>query len=310
MIGRQKQQPQGRPRPLRRGRDPLHGVFSYYSAKATLDTDQRLSTRQPQGSTVHLGQGRLQRWSQRVRLIMPLVGVVLLIAYVLCLDTKTHVVVVGNNQTQQLYQGKREAYERTAQEAIGVSLANRTKITFDAVRVEDELIKRFPELETARVRLPLFGMTPTVEVTPAAPALVLTTQQNGSVLIDQKGYARAVADARNAKGLPMVTDLNDVPVELGELVLPVEHVGFILELIHQSSAKSRSFSAIQLPAKPYELHAQLKGKSFYGIFNLEDVESQQQQIGTFLATVEHLEKENVRPSQYVDVRVEGRTYYK
>ena len=64
-----------------------------------------------------------------------------------------------------------------------------------------------------------------------------------------------------------------------------------------------------MPAAENELDMYLTGQSYYVKFNLAD-SSPLQEVGTFLAVRQNLQQQGITPSQYIDVRVDGRAYYK
>ncbi len=63
-----------------------------------------------------------------------------------------------------------------------------------------------------------------------------------------------------------------------------------------------------MPPAAYELDVYLSETPYYVKFNLEN--DALQQAGTFLAAKQRLDRDNIRPEKYVDVRVSGRAYYK
>ncbi len=64
-----------------------------------------------------------------------------------------------------------------------------------------------------------------------------------------------------------------------------------------------------LPVGTSELDVRLAGQPYSVKFNLESGTARQQ-AGTFLATESKLKSQNVTPAEYIDVRVDGRAYYK
>jgi hypothetical protein len=64
-----------------------------------------------------------------------------------------------------------------------------------------------------------------------------------------------------------------------------------------------------LPPATSELDVRVAGQPYFIKFNLQSGDARQQ-AGTFLATQSHLQSQNIVPSTYIDVRVDGRSYYK
>jgi hypothetical protein len=90
--------------------------------------------------------------------------------------------------------------------------------------------------------------------------------------------------------------------------LPAASVGFIQTVIAQLAAKQFVVSGMTLPAAASELDAQLAGQPYFVKFNLES-DNPRGEVGTFLATIAQLRRQNIVPAKYVDVRVDGRAYY-
>jgi hypothetical protein len=63
-----------------------------------------------------------------------------------------------------------------------------------------------------------------------------------------------------------------------------------------------------LPVQTNELDVNLAGQSYFVKFDLQENDPRQQ-AGTFLATIASLKSQNITPTKYVDVRVDGRAYY-
>jgi hypothetical protein len=91
-------------------------------------------------------------------------------------------------------------------------------------------------------------------------------------------------------------------------VLPANSVTFVQTLVAQLSSKHYTIASMTLPPAASELDVKLVGQAYSIKFNFENNDPRQQ-VGTFLATIAQLQKQNITPSQYVDVRVDGRAYY-
>jgi len=82
--------------------------------------------------------------------------------------------------------------------------------------------------------------------------------------------------------------------------------------VRQLRAQNVSIKAMTLPAASSELDVYIGGTSYFVKFNLQDINDSAANIqsGTFLALKKHLAEQNKTPSQYIDVRLEGRAYYR
>jgi hypothetical protein len=204
-------------------------------------------------------------------------------------------------------------YETAASRQLASSIWNRNKITIDTAKLNQQLLSQFPELSSVSVTIPLLAHRPLVYVQPAQPALVLVTGNgNGSFVIDTTGKAllRAASPAvLGQANLPLVNDQSGLSIQPNRQVLAATSVSFIQTVLAQLTAKQIAVSGLTLPAAASELDAQIAGQPYFVKFNLQS-DNPRGEAGTFLATIAQLHRQNITPAQYVDVRVDGRAYYK
>jgi hypothetical protein len=106
-----------------------------------------------------------------------------------------------------------------------------------------------------------------------------------------------------------VTDKSGFRVEPEKQALSSADVGFIRTVKAQLAARHVGISSMDLPAGTSELDVHINGDPYFVKFNLESGTARQQS-GTFLATRAELKRRHSVPAQYIDVRVDGRAYYK
>jgi hypothetical protein len=201
-------------------------------------------------------------------------------------------------------------YETGGQDILEHSIFNRTKITFNSRKFSSEFAKSYPEAGQVAVRVPLVGSRPTVELTPAAPAFIMTAV-NGAYVIDDRGIAvLPLKGVRSSiqQSLPTLQDDVGLSIELGKAVLPKDNIIFITYLLNQLQAKNYKVQAMSLPAVANELDIRLEGKNFTVKTNLSADPAQQ--AGAILATLKKFDTDNTTPKEYLDVRVEERAYFK
>ncbi len=198
-------------------------------------------------------------------------------------------------------------YEAAASSALRRSIWNYNKVTIDTAQLSQQLLNQFPELASVSVTLPLLAHRPLVYVQPAQPALVLVTN-NGSFIIDNTGKALIAGTSSSGPQLPVLHDQSNLRIQLNHQVLPAANVSFIQNILAQLAAKRFTVSAMTLPAAASELDVQGAGQPYFVKFNLQR-DDPRGQAGVFLATIAGLQRKNIMPSKYVDVRVEDRAYY-
>jgi hypothetical protein len=172
------------------------------------------------------------------------------------------------------------------------------------------LLDQFPELANVSVTIPLVAHRPIIYIQLAQAAVILINN-SGAYVLDTSG--RTLLAAINAASLqlpslPIINDQSGLKLESGHQALPATDIGFIQTVVAQLAAKHITVSSMTLPAAASELDVHLSGQPFFAKFNLENNDPLQQ-AGTLLATMAQLQKQNITPAQYIDVRVDGRAYY-
>ena len=247
---------------------------------------------------------------KRSGLVILLIALLVSSVNILSLSHDVRVMSLSDNGGDS-FMHDRTVYERAANKLLADSIWNRNKITVDTSHVSKGMLTQFPELSSASVTLPLFSKRPIVYIQTAQPALVLEAQ-NGSFVIDSTGKALLATDklpSDNDLTLPIVTDQGGLNVTVNRQALTSGNVGFIQTVIAQLAAKGFKVTTMELPVGTSELDVRLEGQPYIVKFNLESGTARQQ-AGTFLATQNKLKSQNIVPGQYIDVRVDGRAYYK
>jgi hypothetical protein len=241
------------------------------------------------------------------------VALIVLGIYQLQLSTSPRVIALMSNADAPFLQDS-NIYGTAAQKLFNASAANRNKLTVNASDIALELRRQFPELQEVSISLPLVGSQPTLYVRPAKPALVLAAS-NGTYVVDENGRALAEVTARtklSSLKVPTVTDQSSLRVELGRQVLPRDATDFVGLVSAQLAKQKLSVQSMSLPAAAGELDVYVADKPYYVKFNLQQgsEDSAAVQLGTLIALVKKLDKDRVAPAEYIDVRLEGRAYYK
>lgn len=318
MFGKKKQSsPAGRQRPLSGADGRGTAVFSYHSASRNAARPQGGNTRRDVYASAR-GQGaaaeRLasMQGKRGVRRAAVVLGVVLITALALnslVLDTRPRMEVAPGASATALLQDK-TVYEQAAADLLGASLTNRVKLTAQTGVAASRLTKQFPELGAATILLPVLGRQPVLRVDPAVPALIMGDGSQSYVLSTAGRAILPTAKIANAGklSLPVVTDQSGLPLRTGEQALPSSTVHFITEVAGQLKAAKAPVASMTLPKGMGELDVRLEGQPYFIKFNL--MGNARAEAGAFLAVKQHLEREHKTPGSYIDVRVEGRVYYK
>lgn len=283
-------------------------AFAYRSRRSETEsnTGRQLAREPAIVRSKHWGTWLLKRFG----LIVLLAALFISAVNILTLSSQPKVLSL-DDESASSFLHEQAVYEQAAHELLADSVWNRNKITVDTSAVSEGMLKQFPELSSVSVTLPLLSKRPIVYVQTAQPALILAAQ-NGSFIIDTTGKALLAADklpAGTNLSLPTVTDQSGLNVRLSRQALTSGDVSFIRTVIAQLKARNFTVESMVLPVGTSELDVKLAGRPYTVKFNLESGTARLQ-AGTFLATEAKLRSQNIVPQQYIDVRLDGRAYYK
>lgn len=279
-------------------------VFSYYQNRDSEPDSTRGRGREP----------LLTRLGQRLRHLPTMIAVGLIVVsvlFALSLSGTPSVKVVNDQQrVAASFLRPVSEYQAVATKLLHQSVLTRNKLTLDTADIERDLQEQFPEITNVAVVLPLISRTPVAYVQVAEPVLRLESGTQAFV-IDEKGRALInVAQAGDLKGLNLipVRDAAQLAIQPGSQVLTGAEVRFMISVRDQLAQKGQKVSRMELPAQAGELNVFIEGKPYYIKFTTTG--DPLQQAGTYLALHDYLAGKKITPSQYVDVRVEERAYYK
>lgn len=294
--------------PTRVTRDYTPGrkqTFSYYSSRSPQPM-RRQSVRtsnsvnkQSRGTSSSLVSSQ-----QFVRVALIGLATVFVLFQLILLSPNSTIRVVLNDSPTTLNQKDTLIYKHEVDALLKESLLNRTKITLNSKGIATALQAKHPELRDVLIVPPVIGTSPIVSVTPSQPVAKLNVLGQ-TYSIDQNGYI--VAMATSSKHLPLITDESSTAPQVGKQFLPGTTVTAVLQINQQFAVAGRNIEAYVLPAANlYELVVRPSESNYIIRFNLKsDIV---QQSGAALATIQHLGSN--QPKEYLDVRVQGRAYFK
>jgi hypothetical protein len=317
MLFRNKNTNQSRQsrRPDLNGTSAGNPVFSYHARSARTNTGSTRkaahlfwSNDKPAAASVR---PKVRRWPRRSLMAAGLLLTAVLVVINLWVSRDPAIIPLAGADTRELFLRPEETYQQAAREIMGASFSNTNKLTFNRAKVAAAMRERFPELQDVSVTLPIIGRQPAVYLQPSRPVLLLKAADGGLYIVYASGRALITASQVSKlekMGLLLVEDQSGLRVDLGKTVLPSHNVAFITEVAGQLKAKQIAITAIILPASASELHLRIEGKAYLVKFNLRG--DAREEAGAFLAVKQHLERAGKTPEQYIDVRVDNKTYYR
>ncbi len=299
-----------RRRPVDDNERSTPAAFSYNANRTTdrprLKPSSRAASVKQEKVSHNKAASKAKRWSIFAVIIILFVAVL----YEMHLSSNANINIVQPMSYQYLPHSL-SAYSKVIAKSINSSLYNSFKLTLNATDIATNLEANFPEIKYVSVTIPLIGSTPNVYLQFRNPELIYSTP-NGSYIVDSNGIIvapiQALSSAEIAK-LYTIQTLSTEPMTDGRQVLTPQNVSFIQTVGIALSEKKVTVSKMMLAPAAEELDVYPLGQPYYVKFNIHQTDALQQ-VGTYLATVATLKQQNKTPSQYIDVRVDGRAYYK
>jgi hypothetical protein len=201
-------------------------------------------------------------------------------------------------------------YREFAEKLLNESLTNKNKLTVDTQKLEQRITEEFPEFSDASISLPLLGHRPVVALTTEKPVLLVASQE-GVFAVNKNGRAVVKANGnQSVEGLtlPVVRDEAGIEVGLGKGVLTSQDVAFITTIVKQFDDKKIGIDSITLPPLASELHVRTTGDKYFIKFSL--LTDPRIASGQYFAIRKKIVAGTIKPSEYVDSRVEEKVFVK
>jgi hypothetical protein len=185
---------------------------------------------------------------------------------------------------------------------------NRNKVTLDGQSIVKSLQAQFPEIASAAVELPLFSEVPRLHLDISSPSIFLHSGSS-TYIVGASGKAVAKASGLpSIKNLPDVIDQTGFETTVGKQVLSAQAVNFINDIVTQCKHANVPIQSMTLPALAQELDLRTADKGYFVKFFLGSDSTQQ--IGQFLAARHQFAAGGDQPTEYLDVRVPGKIFFK
>lgn len=150
-----------------------------------------------------------------------------------------------------------------------------------------------------------FPATLAVTVHEQAPSLLWRSgTQNYVVSDDGHAYSQTNQDNSN---LIIVVDTSNVPISLGQAVVPAQFVEFVKSM--KAKLSQLGIAPSQLSVGETTSEVTVTTDAGYSI-RFDTTRSIDEQIADLQATLATLKKQNKKPTEYVDLRIYGKVFYK
>jgi len=281
----------------------------FYHSNRTIDTEatkrQTLRHAFEPKKVSHLLSYSIERFGLLIVIIVAAIS----LFNIMSVSPNSKVVLLNQNQIGYLHTAA--DYQKAVNKLLSNTFTNNNKITINTNGISAALEQQFPELSDVTIKIPLIGRNIIIYLTPNKVILALSTNNGAIYAIDANGQVLGQINSTyvNTHQLTTVQDSSNTSVKVGQLLLSSDSVSFMQTVLFQVEQKQLTISKLVMPAGENELDLYLAGRSYFIKFNLDD-NNPLQEVGTFLAVQHNLQEKGITPSQYIDVRVDGRAYYK
>lgn len=307
---RAKQQPQQRMRPSETLDSRQGKVFSYRNVSK--NSIEEVSGRERSPAYRQRGEQIQSRWyilrTKQLLAVAVFMGLVIILFMNSRISPSSGAVVVQGNLEQRLALQEDEVYVRGAEEILSKDVNNTFKFSVNTKDFEAQMQRKFPELSEVRLAFSMIGSGYTVSIAPSSAALLYTASDNKTYIVDTSGRVMSSNTGAAPVGLPMVMDQSGLTPKVGDHVLPADDVESIQMIVYQLQQQKMEVESMTLPIAAQRLEVKVSGTPYHIKFSLHDKVGQQ--VGAYIATIKKLERENVVPTDYVDVRIADRVYFK
>lgn len=206
------------------------------------------------------------------------------------------------------------SYVKTAREFSASSPGNGFGFSLNTAALGEYLVAHHREIQAVKVHRQLFATKPQIEVTLRHPVLIWQTSHDSQAFyVDANGISFSF-DAYSNKdaGLVHVNDESGVPAQLGVPVASSRQISFLGQLVGQiatsSDGKITVAKIVFPPSSTKEIDVYLTGRNYFAKVYLD--RSGRAQAEELMTAVSTLQQKGKQPSQYIDVRVAERVFYK
>jgi hypothetical protein len=291
-------------RKVKEGAKVRSPTFSYREVRNRQDRSTRIN------SEIRISSSQKRRFNAGLANTitwLTLIGVVLMIGWLLSLDTSPEVSIVNDNAAI-----KRDVsvYQQGISDLWSVDILNRNKVTLRSGSLISEIKLSYPEVRTVTIETRLLGNKASVLLELEKPKLILVTPEGG-FYISENGKAMAKLgqiQGISTDGVPTILDESGLVPSVGYLALSGSEINSVIDIVSLCEAAGMNLSSVKLPNEPNQLIIVVQGTKYSVKFSLG--QSAEQGVGALLALRDKFEKEGIKPGEYVDLRVPDKAFYK
>lgn len=278
-------------------------VISYYTAtRRQLDNFERHTAQ----TNNNLAYSRFEQFRSSWFTILAVVVLCIVAGYLASLSSDPYVTVSGTQ-----YRTPKEYQAIIGGIFVDSDIRNKTKPLLRVNELEAAISSAIPEAKSVSVSSSFLGHRPEVKIITDEPLAIFSQPNDKDYLLSMRGrLLLPTGEATNytSSALPIIQNQTGVIAKAGEQFMRPDETTALIRLLAQFKADT-STPIFTLNTTPHELVAQEAGRGGYYIKFLLS-ETIVTQYGALRATEQKLKELSQSPSEYIDVRLADKAYYK
>lgn len=239
------------------------------------------------------------------RIIKPIIYgfVILLLIYAVIASNllKIKDIEIVGNQTLNS-----EGIKTQVQAVVGSSILNQNILFVSSSQISKQLKSNYYQISNVKLeRIPL--NTIKITITEQQPSIIWKTGNNTAVFTQDGRAYSGEPNQQLLKSLPIVEDTTNLPVHVGEKVVSEQFIGFVVEVSKQLPRRGVDVANMQIEETTTELV--VITKQGYKI-RFDTTRALEQQITDLIAVLDLVKKQNKKITQYIDLRINSKVFYK
>lgn len=189
-------------------------------------------------------------------------------------------------------------------EIMNSSILGRNIIFINTDKLASQFAEKNPQLSNIKIhKRPINGIE--ITIVERQPSLIWRSG-NTQYVLSEDGRAYSQWGGGSTE-LTIVTDSANLPVTLGQQVVPASFIIFTRQLISRLNEQKFTYDGISVPETTSEVY--VKTKAGY-IVKFDSTRQVNEQMTDLKAVLTSLAKQKKQPAEYIDLRISGKVFYK
>lgn len=245
----------------------------------------------------------LRFWIKRIIILSITAFIIVIAIRILQLTPQAKINITNNSSNQSIIN-----YQSVVDNYLSSNWLENNKATLNKNGLISLIKRQFPDVKAVNIKTSWFSNQVSVSLTIYRSQLFLSTIYNSGV-VNSSGKVISL-DHTNVNGMSVVNYPIAIRLKIGSNILTYQDIYFIETVNYELNLKNIKVNQFIVQSGAEELDAYIQSTpSYYVKFNLISGDVLQQ-TGTYLALIHNLSLSHITPNKYIDVRIDGRAYYK